>query len=193
MPPMPSATQQQPQQQSVNKILIENFVSLQRVLTNLSSKMDDLTNKISKLLEIFEISARALAERDFDTGEDKKELVGRLDSLLDQNRTLARGIALMHERIPRETIPFPPQMPPTINIQQPMMSSMIPLSSPSTKEIGPDYSNMIPSQMGIGPLPPPPRPPSNLEGPISHELDFPEEDMGDNESSEPFEQPMEEE
>ena len=37
----------------LEKVLIDNFVSLQKVMVNLSVKFDDLTNQISKLLELF--------------------------------------------------------------------------------------------------------------------------------------------
>ena len=50
---------------SIDKALIENFVLIQRVMVNLSGKIDNLTNQISKLLELFEISAKALAEKNF--------------------------------------------------------------------------------------------------------------------------------
>jgi len=83
----------------VEKILIENFVSLQQVMTNLAVKFDNLSNQISKLLELFEISAKALAERGV-LGEDKtdKKAAEKLDSLLEQNKIIAKGIALLHER-----------------------------------------------------------------------------------------------
>ena len=48
---------------STNQILVENFVSLQKVMTNLSIKFDNLSMQISKLLELFEISAKTLAEQ----------------------------------------------------------------------------------------------------------------------------------
>ena len=50
---------------NVEKALIENFISTQRVLVNLSIKIDGLATQISKLLELFEISAKALAEKNF--------------------------------------------------------------------------------------------------------------------------------
>ena len=106
----------------VEKVLIENFVSLQKVMTNLAVKFDNLSSQISKLLELFEISAKALAEKGA-IGEDKtdKRAAEKLDSLLEQNKIIAKGIALLHERSPPEepryTIPsqtrFPvQQMPP---------------------------------------------------------------------------------
>ena len=93
---------------SVNPILIENFVSLQRVLTNLSVKLDNLSTQMGKLLDLFELSAKALAEKDFELGGDNKDVVEKLNKLLDQNKILAKGISLMHERIPREQY-YPPQ------------------------------------------------------------------------------------
>lgn len=87
------------QEVRVEKVLIENFVSLQKVLTNLAVKFDNLSSQISKLLELFEISAKALAEKGA-LGEDKtyKRAAEKLDSLLEQNKIIAKGIALLHER-----------------------------------------------------------------------------------------------
>ena len=47
----------------LNDILIENFVSMQRALTNLTLKFDNLADQISKLLQLFEISAKSFAEK----------------------------------------------------------------------------------------------------------------------------------
>lgn len=84
----------------VEKVLVENFVSLQKVMTNLAVRFDSLSNQISKLLELFEISAKTLAERDYDSksNEENKKVVEKLDNLLEQNKIIAKGIALLHER-----------------------------------------------------------------------------------------------
>jgi hypothetical protein len=105
----------------VEKVLIENFVSLQKVMTNLAVKFDNLSSQISKLLELFEISAKALAEKGT-LGEERtdKKAAEKLDSLLEQNKIIAKGIALLHEKNPLEepryTIPnqtrFPMQQMP---------------------------------------------------------------------------------
>ncbi len=83
----------------MNEILIENFISLQKVMTNFAVKFEGLSTQISKLLELFEISAKALAEKDYSLGENKedKKVVEKLDSLLQQNKIIAKGIALLHE------------------------------------------------------------------------------------------------
>ncbi|MEK6926590.1 MAG: hypothetical protein AABW50_04905 [Nanoarchaeota archaeon] len=113
----------------VDPLLIENFVSLQRVLTNLSLKLDNLTGQVSKLLDLFEISAKALAEKDFDLESGNKDFIDKLDSLVDQNKTLARGLSLLHERIPPQEMfmqPMPQQMPPQYMSSQQYMQSQIP-------------------------------------------------------------------
>jgi len=150
----------------VDRVLIENFVSLQRVLTNLSVKLDNVANQMSKLLDLFEISAKALAEKDFDVEKNNKEILERLDTVLDQNKTLARGITLMHERIPREQPPMRAPMPPPQPQRPPKPSPvqretpmpMIPTpSAPEKREVGPakTFSKEIDEEPEYGPIEPP--------------------------------------
>lgn len=99
---------------NMENILIENFVSLQKVMVNLSTKFDELTLKISKLLELFETSAKTLAEKDFDLEKNNREntkILEKLDNVLDQNKTIARGLSLMHDKI---------KEPPNYYSQQPV-------------------------------------------------------------------------
>ena len=94
-------------QTEIEQALIDNFINLQKVLTNLSIKFDGLSGNISKLLQLFEISAKSFTEkypkRDIKEIEEKekadKEFLKKLDSLMDQNKTIARGIMLMEEQI----------------------------------------------------------------------------------------------
>jgi hypothetical protein len=81
--------------------LLNNFVNLQKVLTNLSIKFEDLSNNISKILQLFEISAKSFAEKYSGGmgGESDKEFLRKLDALLDQNKTIAKGIMMMEERV----------------------------------------------------------------------------------------------
>jgi|SRR3989344_1721175 len=92
--------------------LIENFVSLQKVMVNLSVKFDELSSQISKLLELFELSATALAKKDinFTKPMDEEKIVNKLNNILEQNKIIARGMALMSEgREPEQAIQ--PAMP----------------------------------------------------------------------------------
>jgi len=101
--------------EKMEKVLIENFVSLQKVMVNLSMKFDGLNTQISKLLELFEISAKTLAEKEFVEEKEKKdnhEVMEKMNDILEQNKILARGITLMHDRISeQEEIPFSQPMP----------------------------------------------------------------------------------
>ena len=143
------------QEPPLDKILIENFVSLQRVLTNLAVNVDNLSNRISKLLDLFEISAKALAEKDFDMQEENTELKEKLDNLIDQNKILARGMALMHERIPRE------QFPPPVPIPQPQTGPPLrpPTFAPKPK-LG--YTQELSQESSPPPVLKPPVGPKNL-------------------------------
>ena len=85
--------------------LIENFVNLQKVLTNLSVKFDNLAQNMNNLLQLFEISAKSFIrkqEEGSSTG-DEKDLLRKLDTLLDQNKTIARGLTLIEEKIRHKT------------------------------------------------------------------------------------------
>ena len=137
-----------PKNTNVEKVLVENFISLQKVMTNLAVKFDNLGAQISKLLELFEISAKTLATKDIKLNakpmEDKK-VAEKLDELLDQNKIIARGLTLLHEtpeeilmppiqpRIPLKQQPMPPiqpQMSRPLPPTQPQMSQPLPLTQP---------------------------------------------------------------
>lgn len=114
---------------NVEKILIENFVSLQRVMTNLSVKFDDLTRQLTKLLELFEISAKTIAEK---KNFGDKEMSEKLNNLMEQNKTLAKGLTLLHESN------RPPQRPP-MQIK-PMQSQKQTFPNPVKKKQEDEYT-----------------------------------------------------
>ena len=86
---------------NLDKVLVENFVSFQKIMVNLYTKFEYLSDKISKLLELFEISAKTLAEKDikYTRNEEAIEIIEKMNLLLDQNKTIARGLTLMHEMV----------------------------------------------------------------------------------------------
>jgi hypothetical protein len=106
----------------IENILIDNFVSLQKVMAHLSGKFDELTTQISKLLQLFEVSAKALAEKDFDIEKNNREnakILEKIENVLEQNKTIARGLTLMHDKINEPASPqqsgyyaqqYPPQL-----------------------------------------------------------------------------------
>jgi hypothetical protein len=94
-----------PQTFNLEKVLLENFVSLQRIMTNLTIKIDGLSNQISQLLNLFEVSARTLAEKGniSQAGILDKKILEKIDNVIDQNQTIARGVFLLHEK-PQQSI-----------------------------------------------------------------------------------------
>ena len=79
------------------ELLVENFVGLQKAMTNLSIKFESLSNNILKLLHIFEMSAKNfVAGRSV---EGDKDLLKKIDSLLEQNKTIAHGLILLEGKL----------------------------------------------------------------------------------------------
>jgi len=89
----------------VQRQLIENMIHLQKVHTDLAEKFDKLSRQISELLVLFEMAARSFSKQQISpiiTDRDK-EFVEKVDKLLDQNKTIAKGLTLMEERIRERT------------------------------------------------------------------------------------------
>jgi len=81
------------------EILIENFVNLQRVMTNLSIKFSSLTDQMNKLLGIYEQAAKTIVTGKDEGFKDDKDLLTKIDSLIDQNKTIAKGLVLMEDKL----------------------------------------------------------------------------------------------
>lgn len=83
------------------QLLIENFAGLQKAMMNLSVKFENLSDNISNLLNVFELSAKDYVQK---AGpENDKELIHKLNSLLDQNKTIAKGLVLIEEKVRHRT------------------------------------------------------------------------------------------
>jgi len=118
----------------IDMALIDNFITLQKIMVNFSEKFDALSNQISKLLELFEISAKSLAKKDLETDRDNKDIkriLGKLDSLSQQAGLIGKGLAIIHEAGSEKTTPIPP---PQQKPQTPPKPQTL-LSKPRTKEI----------------------------------------------------------
>lgn len=101
----------------LNEALIQNFINLQKVMTNLSIKFDSLSDQMSRLLQLFEISAKTFVTKQEEVGEKKEDqdLVKKLDALLDQNKTIAKGLTLVEEKIRHRIYGDLPSTPSTTN------------------------------------------------------------------------------
>jgi hypothetical protein len=110
-----------PKGADINKALIENFVNMQKALTHLAVKFDSLSDQMTKLLQIFELSAKSFSEKA--PGQEDKEFLDKLNVLLEQNKLIAKGITIMEEKV-REKMQQPgmmqqlPQFQPMPNFQQ---------------------------------------------------------------------------
>ncbi|MFH1802770.1 MAG: hypothetical protein ABH864_04980 [archaeon] len=89
----------------IEHAILKNLVELQKVQTDLSEKFSHLAKEISHLLALFEVTARNFAKNvpENDQYTKDKEFLEKIDKLLDQNKTLAKGLTLMEERM-RERI-----------------------------------------------------------------------------------------
>lgn len=92
------------------ELLIENFVGIQHAMTNLSIRFAGLSDNITKLLQVFEEAAKNFMEGG-KPGDD--DMLNKIDSLLDQNKTIAKGLVLMEEKLRGRNEPLPemPQRP----------------------------------------------------------------------------------
>jgi len=84
----------------IEHTLVQNLVELQKVHTHLAEKIDKLSNQISDLLALFEMAARSFAQQPGNkVAEKDKDFLDKVDKLLEQNKTIAKGLTLMEERI----------------------------------------------------------------------------------------------
>lgn len=85
----------------IEHAILKNLVELQKIQTNLAEKFDHLAKEISNLLALFELTARNFAKNAPQTEQyaKDKEFLEKIDKLLDQNKTLAKGLTLMEERM----------------------------------------------------------------------------------------------
>lgn len=82
------------------KLLIENFASLQKVMTHVAGKFDELSGQISELLKLFEDSAKVIVKNEMEKSKennDDKQILNTMVSILDQNKVIAKGLTLMYE------------------------------------------------------------------------------------------------
>jgi len=114
---------------NTEKLLFENYVELQKVLTSLAVNIDALSKRIDKLVGLFEQSVKTVAEKDFQEETKNRQVQDKLEMLINQNKIIAQGVSLIHEgapEMPRETnqyFPEPNQMPPQRVMEGPTQQS----------------------------------------------------------------------
>lgn len=118
-----SKSKKEDDSENYEEALLRNFVNLQKVLTNLSIKFEELSSNISKLLQLFELSAKSFSEGNLGKSGIDQEFLKKLDSLLEQNKTISKGIMLMEDRIRNRA---QPTMRPTIGYPEMQRPKQLP-------------------------------------------------------------------
>ncbi len=117
MPVKREGSSESPKKMQLEEKLIENLVELQRVHTQLAEKFDSLSKQISSLLSLFEGAAQSFAKNPVNQFSEKdQEFLEKIDRLLDQNKTIAKGLTMMEERI-RDKIHVPSLGAPAMETQ----------------------------------------------------------------------------
>jgi len=111
----------------IEKALIQNLIELQKIHTDLALKFDKLSKEISSILALFEMTARSFA-KSMPVGEIEKDkdFLEKIDKLLEQNKTLAKGLMLMEDRLKERVYGGPPHR----SLEQEDSGAMIPGKRP---------------------------------------------------------------
>lgn len=86
------------------QLMLENSVMLQKSMVNLIENITKLNEQISNLIGLFEEAAKQFIKTEKVAKEEKGEseeeetgLVNKLDKLLEQNKTIAEALTLLHQ------------------------------------------------------------------------------------------------
>lgn len=86
-------------------MLLENSIALQKTLATLATDLKTLNQKVSSLLALFDAASKTFKEKPATSGaavakaEIPKELIEKIDALIAQNKTIARGMLLLEQAI----------------------------------------------------------------------------------------------
>jgi len=133
----------------INKDLAINLVKLEKVMTHLAEKTDKLTDNMAELIGLFEGAALSFAKKQ-NSGEleKDKEFLDKLNILADQNKTIAKGLTLMEEKLRKKLFGEDPkhQEPPQQYQQPQMQFQQMPIMAPTSQpmpsiEMPPTFQN----------------------------------------------------
>ncbi len=111
--------------------ILENLVELQKIHTSLAEKFDKLAEQITELLALFEKAARSFGEHPANqVAEKDREFLDKVDKLLEQNKTIAKALTLVEERVRERMYGMPPRAPPPMESKEPEEFSAAPPTKP---------------------------------------------------------------
>jgi len=98
--------------EKIEEKILENLVALQKVHADLAEKFGKLSEQMAGLLNLFENAARSFAQNPVNQVTEKdKDFLDKIDKLLDQNKTIAKGLTLMEERMKERVYGSPKNLP----------------------------------------------------------------------------------
>ncbi|MEK6889042.1 MAG: hypothetical protein AABW80_02945 [Nanoarchaeota archaeon] len=98
-----------PSDHKIEETIIHNLVQLQKINADLAEKFDKMHKELVVLLNLFETAAKKFAEMPSNqTTQKDKDFLEKVDKLLEQNKTIAKGLTLVEERM-REKVYGSPQ------------------------------------------------------------------------------------
>ncbi len=87
-------------EKDIINILLKQNIELSNKAADLVLSVKDLTDRMSKLIEIFEGAAKSIKEE-----EVKEPLVDKITTLIEQNKQIAKGLIIL-ERFIQEKSPY---------------------------------------------------------------------------------------
>ncbi len=101
---MKKEVKEEPKRETVNltKQLISNNIGLQSKIVDLVSSVNNLTKEVKSLIDLFEGAAKQVKEVK-STDEQVTALSAKLETLLEQNKNLARGLILLEQYVRGKT------------------------------------------------------------------------------------------
>ena len=88
------------------RMLAENSMALQKVVADLATDFKKISKDVSDLLELFNEAVKTISAEKAEEKvkeEEIMELKSKIDSLIDQNKTIARGIVLLESSLKPES------------------------------------------------------------------------------------------
>lgn len=100
-----------PSQTKLTETLIENNILLQRKLIDVVEAINKLVHQNEEMLGIFKEASKHVNDIEV-KDEGLRPLIKKLDELLEQNRTIARGLLLLEKYTRERAQPSPGMRPP---------------------------------------------------------------------------------
>lgn len=103
---------------SLIKRVDENIKEQSRInsetLKSVDTSVDNLTRRIDRLVNLFEEATKHVGE--VETGDERiKLLTAKLESLLEQNKTLAKGLLMLEKYVRGKSQPLGPSFSSSLN------------------------------------------------------------------------------